>query len=119
MRETYHLSPRLAGPDDVAGSGAGWYEAASLADEGFVHCTDGLAELRLTFDRHFRDDPQPFVALTIDLDAIDVPWRYDVPGSPYPHIYGPIPLAAIGVIFDVIRTRTGRFDRLQPSIPQR
>ena len=31
----------------------------------------------------------------MDLDALDVPWRYDVPGSPYPHIYGPIARAAI------------------------
>jgi uncharacterized protein (DUF952 family) len=118
MRETYHLSPRVAWLAYVAGSGAGRYEADSLADEGFVHCTDGLAELRLTFDRHFRDDPRPFVALTIDLDAIDVAWRYDTPGSPYPHIYGPIQLAAIRSTFDVIRTRTGRFERLQPSMPQ-
>ena len=34
--------------------------------------------------------PRPFVALTVDLDALDVPWRFDVVGSPYPHIYGPI-----------------------------
>ena len=64
------------------------YAAASLATEGFIHCTDGVGPLAVTFDRYYAADPRPFLALTVDLDALDVPWRYDVPGSPYPHIYG-------------------------------
>ena len=41
-----------------------------------------------SFDRFYAADPRPFLALTLDLDALDVPWRYDDPGKPYPHIYG-------------------------------
>ena len=47
--------------------------------------------LGATFDRYYAADPRAFVALTVDLDAVGVPWRYDVAGSPYPHIYGAIP----------------------------
>ena len=69
--------------------------AASLALEGFIHCTDGVEALGATFDRHYGADRRPFLALTLDLDAVGEPWRYDVPESPYPHIYGPIRRDAI------------------------
>ena len=72
------------------------------------------AELGATFDRHYRDDPRAFVALTVDLDALDVPWRFDDAGSPYPHIYGPIrPDAVLGVAA-VVRDPDGRFGELIP-----
>jgi uncharacterized protein (DUF952 family) len=106
MRPTFHLA-----------SASVWdatdrtrpYAAASLGDEGFIHCTDGEAELGATFDRHYGDDPRSFVALTVDLDALDVPWRFDDPGSPYPHIYGPIRPDAIVDVAVVRRDREGRF----------
>jgi uncharacterized protein (DUF952 family) len=120
MHETYHLAPR----DDWHAVSAKldrqrWYAAASLATEGFIHCTDGSRELGLTFDRHYGDDRRAFVALLIDLDATGSPWRYDDPGSPYPHIYGPIDRAAIIATFDVRRTRDGRFGGLRPVDPDR
>ena len=48
------------------------YAAASLEHEGFIHCTDGVEALGATFERYFLADPRPFVALTVDLDALDV-----------------------------------------------
>ena len=57
----------------------------------------------------------PFLALTLDLDALDVPWRYDVEGSPYPHIYGPIDRSAIVGISRVDRSADGRFAGLSPA----
>ena len=89
------------------------YEASSLASEGFVHCTDGLDELGATFDRHYASDPGPFLALTLDLDALDVPWRFDDPGAPYPHVYGPVAPAAILEVARVERAADGRFAGLQ------
>jgi uncharacterized protein (DUF952 family) len=115
MRETYHLVPRDAWLDHARADGDAPYRAGSLASEGFVHCTDGLAALGPTFDRHYAADARPFMALTIDLDALDVPWRFDDPGSPYPHIYGPIPAIAIRAASDVIRDGNGRFDGLEPA----
>ena len=112
MRETFHLVPEAvwsaADPADA-------YEAASLETEGFIHCTDGVAALGETFDRYYAADPRPFLALTLDLDALDVPWRYDVAGSPYPHIYGPIDRSAIVGISRVDRAADGRFAGLSPA----
>ena len=113
-RHTFHLCP-----SDTWASAASAedhpYEAASLATEGFIHCTDGVDALGATFDRYYAADPRSFVALTIDLDAVGVPWRYDVPDSPYPHIYGAIPHTAIVAVQAVERTAAGGFDRLGDS----
>ena len=112
-RHTFHLCPRETWATAAAASADGHpYEAASLATEGFIHCTDGVDELGATFDRYYAADPRAFVALTVDLDAVGVPWRYDVPDSPYPHIYGAIPHAAIVTIQSVERTTAGGFDHL-------
>ena len=88
--------------------------AASLAEEGFVHCTDGVEALRVTFDRHYAADPRPFLALTLDLDALEVPWRHDVPDAPYPHVYGTIRRDAVLAIARVERDPGGRFVGLSP-----
>jgi uncharacterized protein (DUF952 family) len=111
MRPTFHLAPASVW---AATDRTRPYAAASLAEEGFIHCTDGEAELGATFDRHYGDDPRAFVALTIDLDALDVPWRFDDPGSPYPHIYGTIRPDAILRIADLDRDARGQFAALRP-----
>ena len=112
MRETFHLVPEVAWS---ATDRASAYEASSLGAEGFIHCTDGVSALGETFDRHYAADPRPFLTLTLDLDALDVPWRYDVEGSPYPHIYGPIGRSAIVGISLVDRSADGRFAGLSPT----
>ena len=81
----------------------------SLIDEGFIHCTDGPDALIATAERHYRADPRDFLALTIDLDALSSPWRFDDPGKPYPHIYGLIDRVAIVQIVSVNRAADGRF----------
>jgi len=106
MRETFHLIPVVI-----------WNEAdeqaplmrESVAEEGFIHCTDGADALIATANRHYRDDPRDFLALTIDLEAVSSPWRYDQPGTPYPHIYGPIDRAAIVGVTTVRRDPSGAF----------
>ena len=105
-RPTFHLAPVAVW--DAADRGAS-YEAEGFPHDGFIHCTDGLDALGATFDRHYLADPRPFVALTVDLDALDVPWRYDVAGSPYPHVYGAIPWLAIIAVRPVVRAPDGRF----------
>ena len=44
--------------------------APSLEAESFIHCTDGAAAMIATANRHYREDPRPFVVLTIDLDQV-------------------------------------------------
>jgi uncharacterized protein (DUF952 family) len=112
MRETYHLVPEA---NWTASDPAAAYAAASLAIEGFIHCTDGVVALGETFDRYYAADPRPFLALTLDLDALDVPWRYDVPDSPYPHIYGPIARSVVIAVSRVARDPDGRFAGLSPA----
>jgi uncharacterized protein (DUF952 family) len=106
MRPTYHLIPVVVW--DMADADAP-LARDSLDAEGFIHCTDGPAALIATAERHYRDDPRDFLALTVDLDVLTSPWRYDDPGTPYPHIYGPIDRAAIVEVTPVQRTADGRF----------
>ena len=106
MRTTFHLVPE-----------ARWrarqveepYEAPSLATEAFIHCTDGVEAMVATANRFYAEDPQAFLVLTIDLDALTVPWRYDEPGSPFPHIYGPLDPPAVLAEAPMRRAPDGRF----------
>jgi uncharacterized protein (DUF952 family) len=111
VRPTFHLTPAEAWTASRADEP---YLPASLQAEGFVHCTDGVAAMVATANRHYADDPRDFVVLTVDLDALDVPWRYDDPGSPYPHIYGPIPRAAILTWSPIERDADGHFVSFEP-----
>lgn len=107
MLLTYHLVPAEVW---ASADPARPFEAASLATDGFVHCTDGAAEVVMTGDRHLCDDPRPYLVLTIDLDRVGSPWRYDIPGSPYPHIYGPIDRSAVVAVTPIDRKPDGRFE---------
>jgi uncharacterized protein (DUF952 family) len=49
----------------------------------------------------------------VDLDRVGSPWRYDDPGKPYPHIYGPIDPAAIVGTVSVRRNAEGSFEALE------
>ena len=111
MHETFHLVPEQVW---LAAAPGEPYAAGSLTTEGFIHCTDGVDALGATFDRHYATDTRAFLALSLDLDALDVPWRYDVPGSPYPHIYGSIRRSAILGLRRLQRTPGGRYAGLTP-----
>jgi uncharacterized protein (DUF952 family) len=106
VRPTLHLVAR-----DVwaAFDPAEPYRHESLDREGFIHCTDGPDAMRDTANRHYGDDWRSFVVLTVDLDAAGSPWRIDEPGSPYPHVYGPIDRAAILDVRPMPRDRDGTF----------
>jgi uncharacterized protein (DUF952 family) len=118
MRTTFHLVPaEVWTAAEARLAGGARYAAASLETDGFIHCTDGVDALGVTFDRFYAVDPRPFLALTLDLDALDVPWRYDDPGKPYPHIYGEIRAEAVMAEAAVERQQDGRFAGLRPIGP--
>jgi len=106
MRVTYHLVPvdawAATDPNEP-------YAAASLAVEGFIHCTDGMVEMVATANRHYRGDPRAFLVLTVDLDASGSPWRIEDQRGIYPHVFGPIDRAAIVAVVPALRAGDGRF----------
>jgi uncharacterized protein (DUF952 family) len=107
---TLHLIPAArweawrADPDPAARYAPEGFEA-----EGFVHCTDGDEALLEVANRFYLDDPRPFVVLDLDLALVDVPWRYDDPASPYPHVYGLLRRDAIRGARPVLRDGDRRF----------
>lgn len=78
----------------------GTYETSTrgrtLAQEGFIHCST-RAQLPGTARRFFAD-LDDLVVLVIDPDRLDVPVKYETDrpgGEAFPHVYGPIPVAAV------------------------
>jgi len=85
---------------------AGRYEVStrgvSLAQEGFVHAS--TAEQLPGVAAAFYRDAGPLVLLVLDVGALEAagsPVRWEVPdGAPpasgaFPHVYGPVPVAAV------------------------
>ena len=112
MRATFHLVPAevWAAADPTA-----QYVPASLATEGFVHCTDGEGELLRTANRHYHADPRPFLALTLDLDLIHARWTLADPAAIYPHIHGPVDRDAIVAVAPLLRSDDGTFLGMGPG----
>ena len=101
----YHLVPAAswdAAPVDRP------FHPASLDREGFVHLTHQVADLIDVANALYRDEPGPHLVLTIALDQLNVPWRYDGDAR-YPHVYGPLDRAAITEVRPIRRDATGVF----------
>lgn len=112
-RATFHLVPSEVW---AAIDPAQPYAAASLASEGFIHCTDGRDALIATADRHFSGDPRDYLVLTVDLSRVASPWRIDDAARIYPHVYGPIDRSAIVSRAPMQRDATGRFTGIGPAL---
>jgi uncharacterized protein (DUF952 family) len=106
VRPTLHLVPEAAW--DARDGSLPWLPAA-YAEDGFAHCTDGDEAMVEVANRFYADDPRPFLVLTVDLERTGSPWRFDDPGRRYPHVYGPIDLAAVIDTRRMVRESDGRF----------
>jgi uncharacterized protein (DUF952 family) len=101
---TYHL---VAAEDyDPAATS---YVPAAFAAEGFIHTTRTPGLLAEVGNRYYRNDPRPYLLLTIDLDRLAVPWRYDAAGEDYPHLYGPLNRDAVSTVAPMPRAEDGTF----------
>jgi uncharacterized protein (DUF952 family) len=105
-RLTLHLVADEAWPAHAAGTPIA---PPSLAEEGFVHCTDGDDEMVAVANRFYRSDPRSFLVLTVDLDRAGSPWRFDDAERRYPHVYGPIHSDAVLAVRPAPRDEAGRF----------
>jgi uncharacterized protein (DUF952 family) len=101
----YHLVPVDVWEQAPAGAP---FAAASLATEGFIHLTHREPDLVDVANALYRDDPRPHLVLTIVLDRLASPWRYDG-DERYPHVYGPLDRAAIVHVRPIARASDGTF----------
>jgi len=91
------------------------YLPPGFADDGFIHCTDGVEELARTGTRYYRDDRRMYIALVIDKARVLADVRYEDERRIYPHIYGALNRDAIVAVVPVLRAADGSF--LPPSMP--
>lgn len=74
----------------------GAYEAASLKEEGYIHCSLEN-QIAGVLERYY-EGQTGLLRLTIDTDKLTSAYIYDWSPSTadtFPHIYGPIDLAAV------------------------
>ena len=78
---------------------SGWYEAPSLKEEGFIHCSEER-QVAGVLQRFFKGKTG-LVKLTIDTSKLRHQLVYEWAPSiadTFPHIYGPININAVVVV---------------------
>ena len=85
------------------------YAPSAFQHEGFIHTTRRREHLHEVANRYYQSDPRAYVVIAIELAALTVMWRYDLPNDEYPHIYGPIPRYAIVHTEPISRASDGAF----------
>jgi len=116
-----HLMPAPAWASWEAG---GHYEPASLATEGFVHCTAG-DDLMLAVANRFYGDGGDLVAVSLETDRLTSEVRWEAPAHPdgsvaaadaprFPHVYGPLDRDAVEGVRRLVRGADGRFSGYAP-----
>ncbi len=111
---TYHGVPEAVWR---AQSEAPAYLPEHFANEGFIHTSLDPQSLADALNRHYADDPRPYLALVIDLERVSAPWRISsqpAVGVDFPHIHGPLNRDAVTAVLPVPR-EAGRF--LPPQAP--
>jgi uncharacterized protein (DUF952 family) len=94
----FHLALRR---DWEAAQEAGEYRVSTrgrtLAEEGFLHASFEHQWLGVR-DAYYADVTEPLVLLEVDPALLDVPVVEEVPAGgdeTFPHVYGPLPVAAV------------------------
>ncbi len=111
MTVIYHLAPAdrwTTWPGDTP------YVPAEFDTDGFVHCTAGDELMLQVANTVYRDVPGDFVLLVIDVALLASEVRWERPAGPelaplFPHIYGPIPAAAVVAVRVAQRNGDGTF----------
>jgi len=93
MAIIYHLTSRQ---EWLEAKRKGQYEAPSLAEEGFIHCSEER-QVSGVLERYFQGQTG-LLKLHIETERLTSPLYYDWSPSledTFPHIYGPINLDAV------------------------
>ena len=114
MSTIYHLTTREAWEGAQA---AGVYEAPSLADEGFIHCSADEAQALRVAERLYAG-ATGMQLLDLDIGRLDAEVRREPSrsGEIYPHIYGKINFDAVTRVRDLFLDANGRH-ALSPESP--
>lgn len=101
-----HITPRC---DWEAAQATGSYAPASLEAEGFIHLSEAAQVLWVA--HQFYRSQRGLVLLAIDPACLTAELRYDeVPGhGTFPHLYGPLNLAAVTGVFGFEPGEDGEF----------
>ncbi|WP_153796222.1 DUF952 domain-containing protein [Foetidibacter luteolus] len=89
----YHITTQT---DWEAAQKNGFYEAASLADEGFIHCSHDH-QVSGVLERYYAGKTN-LVKLVIDADKLNQRLQHDFSptmNESFPHVYGRINLEAV------------------------
>ena len=93
----YHLTePERWAQSLAEGVHTGSSRGVELADEGFIHCS--TAEQWPDTRARYYGDLDTVLLLHVDESLVDSDVVYEQLGAapaPFPHIYGPLPLAAV------------------------
>jgi uncharacterized protein (DUF952 family) len=89
----YHITKKEAWEQALP---TGFYEAASLATEGFIH-NSTLEQVATVLDRFYKNETD-LLLLHIDESLLTSPLKYELAPSLnelFPHIFGPINISAV------------------------
>jgi uncharacterized protein (DUF952 family) len=118
----YHLAPAERWSNWPAGKP---YLPAEYDNDGFIHCTAGEELMLKVANSFYRQVPGDFVLLTLDVERLRAPLRWEAPDHPssegartpagdhsaplFPHLYGPIESDAIMEVHKAERAPDGSF----------
>ena len=117
MGEIYHLTPAS---EFRSGVRDGRYTPARLPEDGFVHCAGSVESALAVADDFFSGVAEPLLLLRIDPVRLTAKVIFEAPAAipgagarhlevadRFPHVYGPIELAAITGLARFGRTAAG------------
>ena len=109
MALIYHLA---RGSEWEEAEVTGPYRAASLAQEGFIHCSTDEDQMLAVANRLFAR-MEDVLVLDVDTDRLTSSVKHEASrsGEIYPHIYGPINIDAVVGVRLLIADARGRFSK--------
>ena len=107
MTRIFHL---ITEQDWESARGSQHWRPASLADEGFIHCS-GDEEQAMRVVARLYPDRADLLALEVETEKLNSPLVSEASrsGEIYPHIYGPLDLSAVIKVWRVNQEGDGGY----------